>query len=69
MIVDGQPTTRPDGSTVCIGYGIDGDGRVTGLFALPEGHEWDAPAGTDSVEYVQSMDDLPSVDDEYREES
>jgi hypothetical protein len=65
MIVDGPTTTRDDGSTVCIGYGEDVNGRVTGRFALPQGHDWDAPDATESMTYVGSMAELPDVDDEY----
>ena len=66
MIIDGPTTTRDDGSTVCIGYGIDSDGNVTGCFALPSGHDWDAPDGTESVEFVGSMNDLPQVHSDYK---
>jgi len=65
MIIDGPTTTRQDGSTVCIGYGFDSSGSVTGKFALPKGHDWDAPDDTVSLEYVASMDDLPAVDSQY----
>ena len=66
MIIDGPTTTRDDGSTVCIGYGKDSDGNVTARFALPSGHDWDAPNATDSIEFVESMDALPDVDNDYK---
>ena len=66
MIIDGPTTTRDDGSTVCIGYGVDNDSHVTGRFALPKGHKWDAPDPTESVEFVDSMSDLPPVHSDYK---
>ena len=63
--ISGTETERNDGSIVCIGYGADSDGNVTGCFALPDGSEWDAPDATDSVEYVDSMDKLPAVNSQY----
>ena len=63
--IDGPEVERVDGTVRCIGYGIDSDGRVTGRFALPNGHQWIAPDATESVEYVESMDDLPTKDDHY----
>lgn len=66
MIVDGPTTERADGSIVCIGYGTDSNDNVTGRFALPKGHDWDAPDGTQSVEFVGSMDALPEVHSDYR---
>ena len=66
MIINGPTTTRDDGSTVCIGYGIDSDGQVTGRFALPKGTEWDAPATTETIKYVNSIDNLPTVNSDYR---
>jgi len=65
MIINGPTTTRDDGSTVCIGYGV-ADGNVTGRFAVPSGHDWDAPDATESVEFVESMDDLPPVHSDYK---
>ena len=65
--IDGPEIERPDGTVRCIGYGLDSDGRVTGRFALPSGYDWDAPEGTDAVEYVGGMDDLPPKDDYYRD--
>ena len=69
MIIDGPEIERADGTNRCIGYGVDEEKRVTGRFALPKESEWDAPDGTESVEYVEYMDDLPPVDDHYREQS
>jgi len=66
MIIDGPTTTRDDGSTVCIGYGVDSNDNVTGRFAVPQGHDWDAPDGTESVEFVDSMDGLPTVHRDYK---
>ena len=66
MIIDGPTTIRNDGSTVCIGYGIDSNGNVTGRFALPKGHDWDAPDATESVDFVGSMADLPAVHSDYK---
>lgn len=68
MIIDGPTTTRADGSTVCIGYGTDSDGNVTGRFALRKGSDWDAPDATDSLEIVDSMADLPTVHSDYLQE-
>ena len=68
-IIDGPEVERADGTVRCIGYGIDSESRVTGRFALPNGHEWDVPESTESVEYVESMDELPPKDDHYRNES
>lgn len=65
MIIDGPTTTRDDGSTVVIGYGTDSDGNVTGRFAFPDGHDWDAPSATDSVDYVDSIDALPDIHPDY----
>ena len=67
--IDGPEVERTDGTVRCIGYGIDDNGRVTARFALPIGFEWDAPDGTESVEFVNSMDDLPPVDGHYRDPS
>jgi hypothetical protein len=67
MIINGPITTRNDGSKVCIGYGIDSDGRVTGRFALPDGTDWDAPDATETLEFVDSMDDLPPVHGDYKQ--
>ena len=67
--INGPEIERADGTVRCIGYGIDTEGRVTGRFALPKGSEWDGPDGTDSVEFVESMDDLPRVDDHYRDDT
>ena len=69
MIVDGPEIKREDGTKRCIGYGVDSDGKVTGRFALPSGHEWEVPDGTEFVEYAESMDDLPDVYDDYRHPS
>jgi len=69
MIIDGQTTTRDDGSTVCIGYGEDVDGNVTGRFAVPKGHDWDAPDATETLKFVSSMDALPVVHSEYKTQS
>lgn len=66
MILDGPTVERDDGSVRCIGYGVDAEGRVTGRFALPSGYNWPAPDGTDSVEFVSSMSDLPPIHDDYR---
>lgn len=62
MIIEGPTTTRDDGSTVCIGIGVDSEGRVTGRFAIPQGADWDAPSATESIEFVDSMTALPAVD-------
>jgi len=67
--IDGPEVTRGDGTVRCIGYGEDGEGRVTGRFALPSGAVWDAPDGTKAVEFVDAMADLPSINDQYRRES
>ena len=64
--IDGPEIERPDGSVRCVGYGIDGEGRVTGRFALPNGHDWDAPDGTESVEFVDSMSALPEIHSDYK---
>ena len=69
QIIDGPQVERADGTVRCIGYGIDSEGRVTGRFALPSGYHWDAPDGTESVEYVEDMDELPVVNDHYRDQS
>ena len=69
ITIDGPEVERVDNTVRCIGYGIDSQGRVTGRFALPLGHEWDAPDETESVEYVDVMGELPSVDDYYRDKS
>ena len=69
ITIDGPEVERADGTVRCIGYGLDADAKVTGRFALPEGYEWDAPDQTERVEYVESMDDLPPLDDHYRDES
>ena len=69
MMIDGPTTTRDDGSTVVIGYGVDSDDKVTGRFAVPSGHEWDAPDATESVEFVETIDNLPRVDSDYKTES
>jgi len=65
MIIDGPTTNRDDGSTVCIGYGLDSDGNVTGRFAVPDGYDWSSPAPTESVEYVDSMAALPDIHPDY----
>jgi len=59
--IDGPEVERADGSVRCIGYALDSNGNVTGRFALPQGHDWDAPTATDSVEFVESMDALPDI--------
>jgi hypothetical protein len=61
ITIDGLEVERADGTIRCVGYGIDGEGRVTGRFALPNGHKWDAPEPTETVEYVDSMENLPPV--------
>ena len=66
MIIDGPTTTRDDGSEVCVGYGIDSNGNVTGRFAVPKGHDWDAADSTESLDFVESMDALPDVHIDYR---
>ena len=66
ITIEGPEVERADGTVRCIGFGVDTDGRVTGRFALPKGHDWDAPAGTESVEFVESMDDLPDIHSDYR---
>ena len=63
--INGPEIERDDGTVRCIGYGIDSDERVTGRFALPDGHDWDAPNGTESVEFVDSMDALPDIHPHY----
>jgi hypothetical protein len=68
MMIYGEETTRDDGSKVCIGYGLDSDGNVTGRFALPQGHHWDAPSNTESLEFVDSMDALPEVHSDYKKQ-
>ena len=68
ITVDGPDIERDDGTIRCIGYGIDSMGRVTGRFALPSGHDWNAPDATQSVEFVESMDGIPPIDDAYREQ-
>jgi len=68
MIINGKTTTLDDGSTVCIGFGKDSDGNVTGRFAVPEGHDWDCPNATDSIETVESLDGLPAVNNLYLQE-
>jgi len=68
MIIDGPTTMRDDGSTVCIGFGTDNDGNVTGRFAVPQGFDWKAPTGTESVEFVDSMDALPDIHTDYKPE-
>ena len=67
--INGFEIERADGTVRCIGYGTDNEERVTGRFALPDGYRWDAPDATESVEYVESIDALPPVDDHYRDES
>jgi len=65
MIVDGPTNTLKDGSVVCIGYGVDSDNRVTGRFALPKGHDWESPDATESIKYVDNLDALPNVHNNY----
>lgn len=65
--INGPEIEREDGTVRCIGYGVDSEGRVTGRFALPDGSIWAAPDPTESVEYVDSMADLPSVSDDYHD--
>ena len=67
--IDGPEVERDDETVRCIGYGTDSEDRVTGRFALPQGHEWDAPEGTENVKYVDSMGGLPPVDGQYRDQS
>ena len=67
ITIDGLEVERADGTVRCIGYGIDSEGRVTRRFALPNEHEWNAPDGTENVEYVGGMNDLPPKDDHYRD--
>ena len=67
--INGPEIERADGTVRRIGYGIDGEGRVNCRFALPQGHEWDAPDATESVECVHSIDELPPKDDYYRNTS
>ena len=69
MIIDGPTTTRDEGSTVCIGYGIDSKGHVTGRFAVPQDYDWDAPDATESIKFVDSMDGLPEVHSDYKIDS
>ena len=66
ITIDGHEVTRDDGTVRCIGYGEDKDEKVTGRFALPKGDEWDAPEATEGVHYVDTLDDLPPINDEYR---
>ena len=67
--INGPEVERADGTIRCIGYGVDSEDRVTGRFALPKDHEWDAPDGTESLEYVEDMDELPAVDPTYKSET
>ena len=66
ITINGPEIERADGTVRCIGYGVDADGRVTGRFALPSGHNWDAPDGTAGVEYTESMADLPPTHEDYK---
>jgi len=66
--VNGPEIKRDDGTVRCIGYGEDSEGRVTGRFALPQGHEWDAPDATQQLQYVDAMDQLPSIDGSYQDQ-
>ena len=66
MIIDAPEVERADGTHRCIGYGVDSDGRVVTRFAFPSGFEWDAPNAVSSIEYVDSMDNLPPKDDHYQ---
>jgi len=68
ITIDGPQVERADGSVRCVGCGVDKDGQVTGRFALPQGHEWVCPDATVAVEFVESMDGLPSIDGTYREQ-
>lgn len=68
ITIDGPAVERADDSVRCVGYGVDKDGQVTGRFALPQGHEWECPDATVAVEFVESMDELPPIDDRYREQ-
>ena len=69
MIIDGSTSKRSDGSVVCIGYGLDKDGIVVDRFAVPQGYDWDAPDAAESVEFVDSMTDLPAVHSDYKTQS
>ena len=66
ITIDGPETARDDGTSRCVGYGIDSEDIVTGRFALPNGYKWQAPEGTESVEFVDSMAELPDVHDDYK---
>lgn len=65
--IDGTAVERPDGRYVCLGYYIDSEGRVCSRFALPPG-EYPVDDVVDSAVVVDSRDDLPPVDDVYREQ-
>jgi len=66
IVIDGPVVERNDGSKRCIGYGQDSEGRVTERFALPSGHEHNPHVETETVKFVESMDDLPPKHDYYR---
>ena len=68
ITIDGPTVERDDDKTVCLGYYEDDEGRVWSRFALPPG-DYEVDDVVSSVEYVESLDDLPLVDDHYRDTS
>ncbi|QCW02786.1 hypothetical protein [Natrinema pallidum] len=69
ITIDGPTVDRSDGSTVCIGYYEDNQGRVISRFALPPG-EHSVTEKVDNIKYLDSMDDLSNypVDDAHKPE-
>ncbi len=65
ITIDGPTLDLDDGSTVCIGYYEDAEGRVVDRFAVPPGTH-SVPAAVDSIEFVRSLDDLPQINERYR---
>lgn len=65
ITIDGPTIDREDGSTVCVGYYTDAEGRVVSRFALPPG-EYDVDAAVEGVEYVDALGDLPPANEHYR---
>ena len=65
ITIDGTTVERQDGSTVCIGYYEDADGKVVSGFAVPSG-EYEVPDAVDSLQYVDSMADIPDIHADYR---
>ena len=64
VTIDGPTVERPDSSEVCLGYYLDSEDRVWSRFSLAPG-DYEVDDVVVDYEIVESMDDLPPVDDHY----